>query len=185
MKTTNWQTKALTLFIAAAALWLAVACADVDFTYYDYPADGLRIVSWEPYEIDVPLVPSQEISKLAERWKQQNGVDPSVADLRGHSEYWAAGKARDTRLAPEIQRILDVIEPYRSPGGRFEEYPYFEGARVEALYTWDGIPTDKAVVVVSLSHLVDPRTVRPEHRIPGCIAGVPVHIEVGYISGND
>ena len=26
MKTTNWQTKALTLFIAATALWLTTAC---------------------------------------------------------------------------------------------------------------------------------------------------------------
>ena len=183
MKQLNWQTKALTLFITLAALWLATACAGRGFTYHDYPADGLRFVRWESCEIDVPLVPSREIAKLAERWKEQNGTDPSVADLRGHSEFWAASRARDTRLAPQIQRILDVIEPYRSPGGWFEEYPYFEGAQVEALYTWDGIPTDKIVVVVNLSHLVDPRTVRPEHRIPGCIAGVPVHFEVGFISG--
>ena len=32
MKTTNWQTKALTLFIAAVALWLTTACGNVDPT---------------------------------------------------------------------------------------------------------------------------------------------------------
>ena len=32
MKTHDWQTKALTLFIAAAALWLATACGNVDKT---------------------------------------------------------------------------------------------------------------------------------------------------------
>ena len=42
MKTHNWQTKALTLFIAVAALWLATACTE---------DSGLRIITPSaPYE---------------------------------------------------------------------------------------------------------------------------------------
>ncbi len=173
MKTHNWQTKALTLFIAAVALWLATACT----TYYpiNYPVDGIRIISSEPCEIDMPLVPSQEFVKLADRWMQP-GDDISYQALIKLSRYWASASAREFRLSPEVKRIEDMLRTYYD---QFYRFPSYEFAAVEALDTWDGTPTDKLVVVVYLNHLVDLFTIPPENRIPSCIAGVPVHIVVG------
>ena len=167
MKTTNWQTKALTLFIAAAALSLATACT----THYPiiYPVDGIRIISSEPCEIDVPLVPSQEYVELEEQLKQL-GDDVDYMALREIRE--GAYEARYARLELEYKRILDVLRTYKD---LFMKYPYFDLAAVEGMRTWDGQLTDKLVVVVYVAHLVDPRTVSPEDRIPDCIAGVPVH----------
>ena len=180
MKTTNWQTKALTLFIATVALWLTAACGNGDLIDHPFPPNGLRIVAEDPCEIDVPPVPSQEFVRLAKR-RLQPGEEITFEALRKIPEYIHASYARDTRLKPEFNRILDVLEPYRVPGGRFWDYPHYSGAGVEALRTWDGLGTDKIVVVVKLAHLVDPRTVPPEDRIPICLAGVPVHIIVGDI----
>ena len=175
MKTHNWQTKALTLFIAVAALWLTSACGDTYHTVHPYPVDGLRIVSSDPCEIDVPLVPSQEFVKLADRWMQP-GDDISYQALIKLSRHWASASAREFRLAPEFERIWAVLRTYLD---RFYRYPYYSHASVEALNTWDDTPTDKLVVVVELAHLVDLRTIPLEDQIPGCIAGVPVHIVVG------
>ena len=167
MKTNNWQTKALTLFIAAVALCLATACT----TYYPiiYPVDGIRIIPLEFCEIDVPLVPSQEYVKLAEQLEQL-GDEVDYMESREIQE--GAYEARYARLEPEYKRIVDVLRTFND---LFMKYPYFEEAMVEGMRTWDGTPTDKLVVVVYITHLVDPRTVPPEDRIPGCIAGVPVH----------
>ena len=167
MKTINWQTKALTLFIAAAALWLATACT----TYYpiNYPVDGIRVISSEPCDIDVPLVPSQEYVELEEKLNQL-GDEADYMALQEIRE--GAYKAWYARLEPEFKRIVDVLRTFKD---LFMKYPYFEEAIVEGMRTWDGTPTDKLVVVVYITHLVDPRTVPPEDRIPGCIAGVPVH----------
>ena len=168
MKTHNWQIKALTLFIAAAiALWLTTACT----TYYpiNYPVDGIRVISSEPCDIDVPLVPSQEYVELEEKLNQL-GDEADYMALQEIRE--GAYKARYARLEPEYKRIVDVLRTFKD---LFMKYPYFEEAMVEGMRTWDGTPTDKLVVVVYITHLVDPRTVPPEDRIPGCIAGVPVH----------
>ena len=174
MKTINWQTKALTLFIAAAALWLATACTkEYPITY---PSDGLRIISAEPCEIDVPLVPSPEFIRLREREDPDNEKFPTWDSFRSLPGYYEAQDERSKRIKSEVQRIDDVLETYRD---RLRRYPYFGGSLVGLHFTWDGALTDRFIVEVYLDHLVDPRTVPPEDRIPGCIAGVPVHIVVG------
>ena len=178
MNTRNWQIKMLTLCMAAFALCLTVACGDEYLTDYPYPDEGLRIVSLEPCEIDVPLIPSIEFIKLAEKWMQP-GDDISYEALRELSGYRASVRAREKRLSPEFKRIRDALQPQKY---QIYEFPYYSWSDVEALNTWDGTPTDKLVVVVHLSHLVDMRTVRPEALIPGCIAGVPVHIIFGQLS---
>ncbi len=180
MKTTNWQTKALALFIAAVALWLTTACGSEDLARYHYPRDGLRIVAWESCEIDVPLVPSQEFVRLADR-RLKSGDEISYEALRKLPEYALTLNAQNTRLSPEFERIRDVLHTYRV---QLEKYPHFSYADVEALNTWNGIPTDRIAVVVYLARFVDLREIRLEDQIPGCIAGVPVHIVVGsYING--
>ena len=179
MKTTNWQTKALTLFIAAVALCLATACT----TYYpiDYPYYGIRVISSEPCEIDVPLVPSQEFVELVEREGTYTEGFPSWDLVRSLPGYWDAVAMRRERLAPEELRIGTILETYE---GQLQKYPHYWGTYIKSLSAWNGVLTDGMVVVVNLDHIVDPRTVPPEDRIPDCIAGVPVHIVIGQSFGN-
>ena len=174
MNTTNWQTKVLTLFIAAVALWLTTACGNADPTYYpiNYPLDGIRVISSEPCEIDVPLVPSPEYIELEEKLNEL-GDELDYMETLDIRE--GAGESRYARLEPEYKRILEVLRTYED---LFIKYPYFVLASIESMRTWDGQLTDKLVVEVHIDHLVDLRTVPPEDRIPGCIAGVPVHFLV-------
>ena len=55
MKTTNWQTKALTLFIAAAALCLTTACKSLQVE---------RIIPFGSCVNDAALTPSAEFLDL-------------------------------------------------------------------------------------------------------------------------
>ena len=134
-------------------------------------------MSLEPCEIDVPLIPSIEYIKLAEKWAEP-GDDISYEALSKFSQFHSSTRAREKRLAPEFKGIPDALEPQLFLEGVF---PYLIRSDVEALNTPDGTPTDKLVVVVHLEHLVDLRTVWPKALIPGCIAGVPVHIIVGNL----
>ena len=154
MNTQNWQIKILTLCMAAIALCLTVACGGDEYLT-DYPDEGLLIVSLEPCEIDVPLIPSIEYIKLAEKWAEP-GDDISYEALSKFSQFHSSTRAREKRLAPEFKRIRDALEPQLFLEGVF---PYLIGSDVEALNTPDGTPTDKLVVVVHLEHLVDLRTV--------------------------
>ena len=177
MKTTNWQTKALTLFIAVVALCLATACT----TYYpiEYPSEGLRITSsehWETCENEKPLKPSREFVELANQQDPIQTGYPTNDHLRTLPGYDEAVDAWGERVAPEIERIEEVLETYKD---RLERYPYYRGSFLDLRFFWDGTLTDRFVVEVHLDHAVDPRTVPPEDRIPGCIAGVPVIIVVG------
>ena len=178
MKTTNWQTKALTLFIAVLALWLATACDSGYLTPYPYHYDGIRIMSSEPCDIDVPLGPSMEFIQQAETWDQRIRNERRTDDLRKLPQYVAAEETRRERLAPELKRIWQALQTYPK---RLREYPYYHTSLVEELNAWNGLPTDKIVVVVYLDQFVDPRTVPAENQLPSCIAGVPVHIVVGKI----
>ena len=176
MKTQNWQTKALTLFIAAVALSLATACT----TYYpiEYPMQGLLIISSEPCEIDVPPVPSPEFIRLAELEDPSNQRFPTWDFLRSLPGYKESREARSKRIKSEVQRIEDVLRTYQD---QLKKHPHYRGSLVGLNETWNRGLTDSFVVEVYLHHLVDPRTVPAEDRIPGCIAGVPVHIVVGQM----
>ena len=174
MKTRNWQTKALTLFIAALALWLATACTkEYPITY---PSDGLRITLSESCENEKPFKPSREFVQLANQQDPIQTSYPTDAFLITLPGYEEAMDAWDERIGPEKKRIDEVLDTYRD---RLEMYPYYRGSFPNLQFFWDGILTDRFVVEVHLDHLVNPRTVPPEDRIPGCIAGVPVHIVVG------
>ena len=59
MKTINWQTKALTLFIAAAALWLIAACTNADTDNEPPP----NMVATEVPTQSATEVPTEEASK--------------------------------------------------------------------------------------------------------------------------
>ena len=176
MKTTNWQTKALTLFIAAVAFCLTAACGSADTTYYPYPEGGLRIVSSDTCEIEVPLAPSQEFADLPERMRQRMENDPNFAYTSMNLDIKTRRESRYTRLGPEFRRIWNGFYAYED---KLRRYPYYSLVFVEELSTWDGVPTDRTVVEIHLEHMVDLRTIPSEYWIPSCIAGVPVHIVVG------
>ncbi len=175
MKTHNWQTKALTLFIAAAiALWLITAC--VKEYPIEYPFEGLRITSSDSCDNEESLKPSREFIQLAEQQDPLQMSYPTDAHLRSLPGYDEARDSRWKRIGPELERINSVLDMHRK---QLERNPYYGGSFPVSQYLWDNIPTDRWIIEVHLDHLVDPRTVPPEDRIPGCIAGIPVHIIVG------
>ena len=71
MKTTNWQTKALTLFIAAVALWLATACGNADSTIEVQPAPATTATPTQA-ATQAPVVELTE-TPIAESPTQQSG----------------------------------------------------------------------------------------------------------------
>ena len=112
MKTINWQTKALTLFIAAVAFCLTAACGSADTTYYPYPEGGLRIVSSDTCEIELPLAPSQEFADLPERMRQRMENDPNFAYTSMNLDIKTRRESRYTRLGPEFRRIWNGFYAY-------------------------------------------------------------------------
>ena len=178
MKTTNWQIKALTLFIAAAGLLLATACAK---EYPGaYPRDGLHIISSEPCEDAVPLVPSVEFVQLAEREAPPGVKYPTGDQLEELPGYKEVLDARRKRLGPRIERVEQALDEYQD---RLRKNPYYLFSELYLEDGLSGVATDSLIVRMYFDHWDDPRTVPPEDRIPGCIGGVPVHIFVGIIFG--
>ncbi len=173
MQTHNRYMHIIAIVIAAACLCLATACTK-EYPI-NYPSDGLSIISPEPCENEKPLKPSREFVQLANQQDPIQTSYPTDAYLTALPGYDEAMDAWDERLGPERERIEEVLETYRD---RLERYPYYRGSFPNLQFFWDGILTDRFVVEVHVDHLVDPRTVPPEDRIPGCIAGVPVHIIV-------
>ena len=181
MKHHNSQTKALTLCIAALALFLATACTK-EYPI-EYPPEGFRIISSDSCENDAPLRPSREFVQLANEQTPIKTSYPTDEYLRNLPGYDEARDAWDERIGREIERVEEVLDTYKE---RLERYPYYYYAYAashyawpEGYYFWDGPYTDGVFVEIHLRHLVDPRTVPPEDRMPSCIAGVPVHILVG------
>ena len=171
----NSQTKAIALFIAAVALCVATACTK---EYPGaYPKGGLQIISSEPCEDTAPLVPSVEFAQLAERETPPGVKYPTGDQLEELPGYDAAFDARFERLGPRIERVEKALDEYQDRLRKNEDYRYSE------LYIEGGlsdVATDRIIVRIYLARWVDPRTIPPEDRIPGCIGGVPVHINVDY-----
>ncbi len=181
MQTHNRYMNIIAIVITAACLWLAIACTK-EYPI-DYPHYGIRVISSELCEIDMPLVPSLEYVELWEASVQPQGTI-SYEVLKNLSGYSRAQQARGIRLNPEELRIARVLQVSEE---QFKKHPFYLFAEVGEIDTLgdlltnnsNGIPTDKLVAIIYLDHLVDLRTVPPEDRIPACIADVPVHIVVG------
>ena len=171
MKTHNWQTKALTLFIAAAVLCLISACRDADIdenTGTEY-TDPERITPSIPCGSQVRLRESVEFRRLPD--------DASMAQ-RG-----LAAIAREKRLSGRrgfIEAILDEYEDllhWHSIGSPDGE-GVIHGWGVASIWNDNGELTDKQVIEIRVTKYVDQSTLPPEEQIPECIDGVEVHIEV-------
>ena len=178
MKIHNWQTKALTLFIAAVALWLATACAK-EYPG-SYPRDGLQIISSEPCEDDAPLVPAIEFVQLAEREAPPGVKFPTKDQLKELPGYEDALDAWKKRMDSRTERVKQALEEHRD---RLQQNEYFRTSHVYVQGGLGDVLTDSLIVRIYLDHWEDLRTVPPEDRIPACIGGVPVHIFVGIIFG--
>ena len=179
MKIHNWQTKALTLFIAAAALWLATACTK-EYPLA-YPEGGLRIISSEPCEDSAPLVPSIEFVELAEEEAPASMRFPTGEQLEELPGYDDALDARFNRIEARKERVKQALDEYQD---RLHKNPYYVVSDVYTESVLDDVATDRLIVEIHLEHLVDRRTVPPEDRIPGCIGGVPVYILVDPTYGH-
>ena len=154
MKTTNWQTKALALFIAATALWLATACTKEYPSAY--PQDGLQIISSEHCEDSVPLVPSVEYVELAEREAPAGVKYPTGDQLKELPGYKEAFDVRFKRLDPRIERVEQALEEYRD---RLRQNPYYLFSEVYLESGLSDVATDSLIVRMYFDHWVDPRTV--------------------------
>ena len=192
MKTTNWQTKALTLFIAAVALWVATACNSEGRYQHPYQI----ITPSAPCGPDVPLTPSIEFITLEgarvpeeyEEWllAAQNPRSIFIEDEEDRKTFIhnVAAMARAERLEPEMERIRAARDKYRDRISKQylsnvpDEGGYIHGVGVIAIYTEDGEVTDKTVILIDVTEYVDQGTLPPEDRIPECMEGIEVHFRV-------
>ena len=164
MKTTHWQTKALTLFIAAAALWLATACTE---------DSGIRIITPSApcgdYYGEHRLMPSVEFQHFPGR--------DGPGDDRIDSQDWnRAVEARSQRLRSAYERGQAIWEKYRHlyrKNSYVRADGHFFGWSVSSPRTETGLPTDQFVIKIRID--VHPRTL--EHGIPECLDGFPVIFE--------
>ena len=162
MKTHNWQTKALTLFIAIAAFWLATACTE---------DSGLRIITPSApcgdYYGEHRLIPSVEFQHFP------GGLE-AIQDGRVDYQDWSrAAIARNQRLRSQYERGQAILDKYRYLY-RKNSYTRADGHAfgwgIGSLNTETGLPTDHDIINVRVD--VHPRTL--EHRIPECLDGFPV-----------
>ncbi len=152
MKTQNWQTKALTLFIAAAALGLATACTENS----DPPI----------YESDVPVY-----KRIMPHYPCPDDINeypfldnqPALSD---GARLPYAQKVMEEHLLPMLEReggpIWQSVTPYWIRD-------WFSSAVFDE---WEGTVI---IEVVFYSDDVQLSQLPPENRIPHCIKGVPVH----------
>ncbi len=152
MKTTNWQAKALTLFIAALALWLTAACTENS----DAPI----------YESDVPV------------YKRIMPLNPCPNDINEYRSLDHQPALPYEERLPHAEKVLEeiVLPTLAREGGlpwhTVDAYLSRRFSTTWLDYEWEGvviIQVEYFATDVQLSHLP------PENRIPHCIEGVPVH----------
>ena len=162
MKTTNWQTKALTLFIAAtAALWLTAACANTDT---DKEAPPTQVATETPTQAatDTPTV---------EAPTQQDGCTHGIPGLRSwlnttEEEYveslpgawWLASFVPD--------KYEDLF--WRQPNVYDVSMGQLRDDQGELTQTWG--------IMVWVTEKVDQNTLPPEDRIPESLDDVQIRI---------
>ena len=152
MKTTNWQTKALTLFIAAVALWLTAACGNGDAPIYesDVPVYK-RIMPISPCPDDINEDPGME--------------NPSALPYEERLPY--AEMVLEEHVIPRLDR----------EGGP----PWFsvDASRIKGRSLGDVVRSWDDEVIIRIAYFgtdAQLSQVPPENRIPHCFMGVPIHI---------
>ena len=166
MKTNNWQTKALNLFIAGIALFLTTACQSENADEYPLNPHEFSLLEFRapstPCGKNVSLTQSIEFAQL----KDAN-----------FGERYTAERARRDRLRPEENRIREILGEYEEliqmqqidQGGHIDHYG------VVSIWNKDGQITDKYVIGIIVIEDVRQTMLPLEKRIPECMDGVPVH----------
>ena len=163
MKTNNWQTKALTLFIAAAALWLIAACGNAN---NESPPN---MVATEVPTQSATEVPTEEASKNP---TPTATLEPTPILCKENPMALTA-----TQQAAFLEKHKALIERQRGLLG----YEYGQLKSVQAdestlLHTnADGTPKmGLSLEVNHPSNWVDRSPVPEEDLIPDCLDGLPV-----------
>ena len=161
MKTTNWQTKALALFIAAAALWLVSACGE------EATNPGINISS----QHCVPGLPSETSEEFKQFEYFRHGPDVTRTERENQ-----AIRLRAERLKPETERIQAILDRYiehinRDVEGSIAQYVI--GYMVESLKDRKGRLTDTQVILIHFGLYEGQFPLK--YPIPKCIEDVIVH----------
>ena len=170
MKTNNWQTKALTLFIAVVvALWLATACDDagtdenaINYEYFDnYEYDGSnaslpRITPSGPCGYEDKAT-SSEMNPII-RTEMRLGRDSVVTERY--------------RIRKILDKYEDMIFRHSTVHGwSIGELRYKNGERIDQIF-----------IEIEVENYFDLSTLPPEDQIPECLEGVPVHFVITPIA---
>ena len=149
MKTTNWQTIALTLLIAAVALWLTAACGEPASTEEEI-ATYARIMPKEKCPNDV-----NDLNESVE-WKMDR-----ASEIIRRNDGWLY---EQKKVYPTTVGVM-AVEPDKTLRTHGFLYQYYS-SRISH------------VVVIEVwfeEDYVDQSTLLPEERIPHCLEGFPVH----------
>ena len=146
MKFHNWQTIALTLFIAAVALWLATACANGDSTIESQSIPATTATSTQTATLEPIPIPCKEDTMALTAAQQE-------AFINKHSD-------------------LLVRQPNGMGFGYGKLWTVQNGEVVE-LKNEDG--TNKYGLNIQVSTKVDQSTLPESNRIPDCLDGVPIN----------
>ncbi len=149
MKTHNWQTKALTLFIAAAALLLATACeepASIEEEISVY----MRVMPKEKCPDDV-----NDLNESVE-WKMER-----ADEIIRRNDGWLHAQ----KEVSHVDFGVMAVEPDKTlrTFGLLDQYFWSRISHVVVIEVWFA------------EDYVDQRTLPPEERIPHCLEGFPVH----------
>ena len=169
MKTINWQTKALTLFIAAAALWLIAACDNADTNNVSPPPqettetsiqEATEAPTQEPTQTSTVAAPTPQVGCTHETPGLRNILNTP------EDEYWL-GRIGHAWLSRNVrEKYQDLL--WRQPN--------VYDVSVNQLLDGEGAWTKYWGITVWVTEKVDQNSLPPEDRIPSHLQDVPIQI---------
>ncbi len=170
MKTHNWQTKALTLFIAAAALWLTVACGNAD---PNNETPSTQEATAAPLSEEVTEAPTVEPTETptAETPEPTVGCTHETPGLRS----WLNTTEEEyvESLPGAWWYPVFVFDKYKD---LFWRQPNVYDVSTGQLRDNQGELTETWGVMVWVTERVDQNTLPPEDRIPDTLDDIPIRI---------
>ncbi len=160
MKTTNWQTKALTLFIAAVALWLTVACDSADPAIEAQPAPATTATPTQvATQSPAVATPTPQVGCTHETPEFTSKLTISEEELERKIHYfWLASDA--------LEQYEDLL--WRQPN--------VYDVRIGQLRDNQGKWTERWGITVWVTEKLDQSSLPLEDRIPVSLDNVPIRI---------
>ena len=156
MKTTNWQTKALTLFIAAVALWLATACDNADSTTESPPSPAVTATSTQA---PIAATPTPQVGCTHETPELTSRLNTSEAEYQELIDH--------RRSVSTVQRKYQEL---------FWRQPNVHDVNPGFLRDGKGGWTDEWGITVWVTEKVDQSSLPPGFQIPDTLDNVPIQI---------